>query len=408
MNDRALAEALDRFATPFYLFDESELSATIEHLQAPLPQNVSLCYAMKANPFIVSEAARRVARVEVCSPGEMRICQETGVPADQIVVSGVHKDESLMRELVQSPQPMCRFTVESKSQFDLLERLAREEGKSLALIIRLTSGNQFGVDASMLRSLARRALDSELLELKGIQYFPGTQRTSEKHLRRELKRLDAFIAKLREEFGELPADFELEFGPGLPVEYFERDEQTARAKDDAQLAVLASALREMQFCGPVILEMGRAIAALCGTYATKVVDVKRNKGQNYAIVDGGMHQLVYFGHAMSLQQPVCTLLPVREGEAETSPWNIYGSLCTTNDALAKQIPLRELQLDDVLVFHTTGAYSMTEGISLFLSRDLPRVVLRDERGVLHELRDRVETYPLNMSGHLYKDLIHRM
>ena len=108
-----------------------------------------------------------------------------------------------------------------------------------------------------------------------------------------------------------------------------------------------------------------------------------------------MHQLVYYGHAMSMQQPACHVLPEREGATEQERWNIYGSLCTTNDVLAKQMPLPGLQVGDVLVFERAGAYCMTEGLSLFLSRDLPRVFVRDTQGMLRQVRDRIETYTLN-------------
>jgi hypothetical protein len=38
---------------------------------------------------------------------------------------------------------------------------------------------------------------------------------------------------------------------------------------------------------------------------------------------------------------------------------------------------------------------MTEGLSLFLSRDLPRVILADRQGNLVQARDRIETWTFN-------------
>jgi len=40
---------------------------------------------------------------------------------------------------------------------------------------------------------------------------------------------------------------------------------------------------------------------------------------------------------------------------------------------------------------------MTEGISLFLSRDLPQVVMCDTSGELRLARERFEAWPLNTS-----------
>lgn len=381
--------------TPYYLFDEQTLSNTIAHLKAGIPNRVSLCYAMKANPFIVSQAAQHVERIEVCSPGELRICQLVGISPHQIVVSGVHKDPDLMRELVDGEQAVCRYTVESTLQYNVLEECAKNAGVRIPVLLRLTSGNQFGMDKANVRELMARCKDNPWVAFAGIHFFPGTQRTSSKRTHKELDRLDTFMEELARDYGYDPYDLELEYGAGLPVEYFEQDAHVARAKDDEQLAALGDALSSMRFAGKIVVELGRAIAAPCGIYATRVVDTKCSRGQRYAIVDGGMHQLVYYGHAMSMQQPACHVVSEREKTTELERWNIYGSLCTTNDVLAKQVPLPGLQMGDVLVFERAGAYCMTEGLSLFLSRDLPRVFVRDVQGSVHQVRNRIETYTLN-------------
>ena len=123
-------------------------------------------------------------------------------------------------------------------------------------------------------------------------------------------------------------------------------------------------------------------------------DAKVNKKQNYAIVDGGIHQLVYYGQSMAMKHPYCHVLPEKQ-EGETMDWNLFGSLCTVNDILVKQMPIRNLTVGDVIVFENTGAYSTTEGIALFLSRDLPKILLRKEDGEIHVLRDSIDTDPLN-------------
>ena len=150
----------------------------------------------------------------------------------------------------------------------------------------------------------------------------------------------------------------------------------------------------MNFKSKITLELGRSIAASCGSYYTSVVDMKSNKGQNYAIVDGGMNHLVYFGQSMAMKHPMCSVLPER-GEENTVDWNKCGSLCTANDILVKQLPIKDLQLSDVIKFEKTGAYCMIEGFSLFLSRDLPSVFIKNEDGTYKSVRDALPTYPLN-------------
>jgi len=126
---------------------------------------------------------------------------------------------------------------------------------------------------------------------------------------------------------------EVEFGPGFPVPYFDDEE----FDEPAFFNEFAALLDEFAFEGPISLELGRSIAASCGTFFTSVVDVKRNDGQNYAIVDGGMNHLVYYGQSLAMRQPTCALLR-EEGALVGEPefFNICGSLCSINDILAKQ------------------------------------------------------------------------
>ena len=79
---------------------------------------------------------------------------------------------------------------------------------------------------------------------------------------------------------------------------------------------------------------------------------------------------------------------------EIRHWTVCGSLCTVSDILVRDLPLPHLEPEDLLVFERTGAYSVTEGISLFLSRDLPRIYLCEE-GNLKLIRDKILTEDLN-------------
>lgn len=170
-------------------------------------------------------------------------------------------------------------------------------------------------------------------------------------------------------------------------------------------AALLSGLSEL-LCGmehrpKITLELGRSIAASCGHYFTHVVDLKQNQGQNYALVDGGMHHLVYFGQSMAMKHPY--LQVCGKEQAETADvWNICGSLCSMNDVIAKQVPLPALSIGDALCFANAGAYCMTEGIALFLSRELPAVYLMREDGQMMQVRPAIPTATFNQP-HYRKD-----
>lgn len=386
MKSEQIQSLTRQYPTPMYAFDIGVLRKRVQYLKDALPKGVKICYAVKANNFIIKELIEDVDRFEICSPGEAYVCQRLDVPAEKMVISGVYKTPEFIEDLVAHHPDVGIYTVESMEHFRLLRHCSEAYGRKLPVLLRLTSGNQFGLDESDLRQIVRD--HAEVLDIKGIQYYSGTQKHSMKKLKRELEHLDELMQSLQADYGFVTR--ELEFGPGFQVCYFRGEEYD----EDGFLAEFSQLLSQMQYQTKITLEMGRAIAASCGTYLTRVVDRKVNKKQNYAIVDGGIHHLVYFGQSMAMKHPMYQVLPEREA-TEDEFWNLCGSLCTVNDILVKQLPVKNLQMGDVFAFENTGAYCMIEGISLFLSRELPRVVLVKEDGDTILVRNEVATDTIN-------------
>ena len=305
---------------------------------------------------------------------------------EKTVISGVYKTPAFIEELVATTDGRI-YTVESLTQFRLLRQLSETYGKRLPVLLRLTNDSQFGINAEDIEAIVRDRADCPGLDILGIQYFSGTQKTSLKKLKREIDRLDALLVKLQQDYGFTAR--ELEYGPGFPVAYFGED-----LDEETLITGLAQLLAGMQCRPRLTLELGRSIAACCGRFYTHVVDKKCNNGQHYLLVDGGMHQLIYFGQFMGMKLPRVSVVG-KESCAAGESYTVCGSLCSMNDILVKQLPLPDVEIGDTLCFENTGAYCMTEGMALFLSRDLPAVYLLDETGEMLCARENTETYPLN-------------
>ena len=386
MDENIIKELVENLTTPAYVFDIPKLQQRVKYLKSSLPENVELCYAIKANTFIVEDIEDDVDRFEVCSPGEYEICKAKNINPDKILISGVYKTPEVIKEMIENNDEVYCYTIESLEQFELFKNL--NLNKKIRLMIRLTSGNQFGIDEEELIKLIANREQYINLDIIGIQYFSGTQKISLKNIRKEIEYVDELIIKLKEEYGYEPE--EMEFGGGFPIFYFEKSE----FDEQEYLNEFSNILNDMKFTGKKIIELGRSVVADSGYYITKVVDTKRNKEQNYAIVDGGMNHIVYYGQSMAMKIPKCEIYPKRNDE-NMENWNLCGSLCTINDILVKQFPISNLKVGDVFIFKNTGAYCMTEGISLFLSRDLPFVFkIKDNK--LIKVRDNLPTYKLNM------------
>lgn len=371
--------------TAYYVFDLRLARRRVETLRAALGENTAIAYAVKANLFLASGLASWVDRLEICSPGESAVCDRLGVPPEKTVISGVYKTPSFIEELVASGEDRI-YTVESMNQFRHLADLAEKYHRPVKLLLRQTNGSQFGINPGEIEEIIEGRSDYPNLDILGIQFFSGTQKTSIKKIQRELRSLDALLVRLEERFGYRAR--ELEYGPGLPVSYFQEEPLDETPILDA----LREALEGLTGHPAVTLELGRSIAAQCGTYCTHVVDSKRNQGQNYLMVDGGMHQMVYFGQYLGMKHPDITVLG-KESEPEETRWNVCGSLCSMNDILVKDYPLPRVSLGDTLCFHNTGAYCVTEGMAMFLTRELPAVFLIEEDGIPRQARPPVETVP---------------
>ena len=379
----------DHTPTPSYVFDLDKMKGFVKKVQSCLGESVQLCYAMKANPFLTGPMMEVVSSFEVCSPGEFRICERVGVPMERIVLSGVYKNPEDVEYVLSAYGGRGMYTVESLQHLQILNDTAVKLGMKIAVLIRVTSGNQFGVDEEDIRKMVSDRGNYPGSEIVGLQFYLGTQKRELSQMKTELEHLDEFIGELKEVNG-----FEtrvLEYGPGFFVPYFKKDKS-----EDVEdvLGEFKELLECLKFKGKVVLEMGRFLAATCGYYVTSIVDMKVNKDQPYVIMDGGINHLNYYGQVMAMKQPYFSVLG-KEDAPKTDRWNIVGSLCSMNDILVKAAPLPEIEIGDALVFENAGAYCMTEGLSLFLSRDLPQIYLIGEDGELYRARASFETYTLN-------------
>ena len=385
MNSEALQDLAASFATPAFIFDADEFDRRAKNVKSAIG-GASLCYSIKANPFLLACLPEEIDRVEVCSPGELAICRRVGVDPSTVVYSGVNKGSEDIAEAIEYGAEL--LTAESLRQLGLINAAALAAGKRVRVALRLTSGNQFGMDSENLKRAVAEKGSYEGVDIVAIHYYSGTQKKKLAVVEKELAELEELADILEERFGLF--GISLEYGPGLPADYFGDDPE---GRDMAVLAEAGAMIAAVAARRSVTVEFGRFLASPCGTYLTAAADIKNNNGENFVICDGGINHLKYYGQTMAMQTPPITLLG-DHGE-KTEDYTLCGSLCTTADILVRKVTLPALSVGDVLAFGRCGAYSVTEGIGLFLSRQLPRIVLHSERGGNRLLRDFYGTDILN-------------
>lgn len=384
--DNILLEISQKYGTPFYLLDKKMLKSRLFEIQKRLPENVKLCYAMKANPFLADFLKDEEVFFEVCSPGELSICEKIGLNPLKIVFSGVVKTfEDIKRAYCLK---VNTITLESVEQCNSLLKVVKNESPhEQNVILRLTSGNQFGMCSEDLENCVKLIMHEPSLQIKGVHFFTGTQKKI-KTISDEICYIEGYCKTIIHKFNL--NKIEIEYGAGLPYDYFSGKDESANF---TVLEEFSKVLEKSDF--NYIIELGRYIASPCAKYVTKIVDIKCDGKNRYCLIDGGINHVNYFGQMMGMRVPkVDHVSNANLCDNLMAKYTIAGSLCTSADIVVRQIPLKSPVIGDFLVFNDIGAYSITEGLYLFLSHPLPVILCRDADGV-RLLRKMVETYIIN-------------
>ena len=402
--------------TPYYVFDTDEFAKRAAMIRAALDckggRRIPLCFSIKANPFLLHRLPEGLDHVEVCSPGELEICIALGVKPESIIYSGVMKEKCDIKRAVSygagilTCESIRHATLISEVMLEYMSEGAQEaefaETKA-QVILRLTSGNQFGMSLEDIEYIISHPDEFKGITVIGIHYYSGTQKSLRK-INKDLEKIKSALTVLKEKYNFEPKL--VEYGPGLCVEYFEEDWQE---KEKQSLDEAAEVLREFAEEYPLGIEMGRFLAASCGKYYTQVKDLKSTGDANYAILDGGIHHLNYFGQRMAMQVPPIKVYAgeVSENEEKTgveltelpdTDYTLCGSLCTVADVLVREVKLKKLELGDILEFGHCGAYSVTEAPALFLSRQLPAVYAYSKAYGYECLREHIPAAEINLAG----------
>lgn len=399
--------------TPYYVFDTDEFAKRAAMIRAALDckggRRIPLCFSIKANPFLLHRLPEGLDHVEVCSPGELEICIALGVQPESIIYSGVMKEKCDIERAVSygagilTCESIRHATLISEVMLECMSEGAQEAGlveKKAQVILRLTSGNQFGMSLEDIEYIISHPDEFKGIAVMGIHYYSGTQKSLRK-INKDLEKIKSALTMLKDKYSFEPQL--VEYGPGLCVEYFEEDWQE---KEKQSLDEAAEVLRKFAEEYPLGIEMGRFLAASCGKYYTQVKDLKSTGDANYAILDGGIHHLNYFGQRMAMQVPPIKVYAgevskneekngVELTELPDTDYTLCGSLCTVADVLVREVKLKKLELGDILEFAHCGAYSVTEAPALFLSRQLPAIYAYSKKNGFELLREYVATSDIN-------------
>ena len=202
--------------TPYYVFDTDEFAKRAAMIRAALDckggRRIPLCFSIKANPFLLHRLPEGLDHVEVCSPGELEICIALGVKPESIIYSGVMKEKCDIERTVSygagilTCESIRHATLISEVMLEYIQEGAHEaefaETKA-HVILRLTSGNQFGMSLDNIEYIISHPDEFKGIEVIGIHYYSGTQKSLRK-INKDLEKIRSALTGLKEKYGFEP------------------------------------------------------------------------------------------------------------------------------------------------------------------------------------------------------------
>ncbi len=372
-----IAEAV---GTPVYIYSAATLrrhARVFREGLAGVPRK-HLAYAIKANPnlAVLRVLADEGYGADVVSVGEMRRALAAGMPAADIVFSGVGKTRAELAAALDAG--IGQFNLELEEEGVVLAQLAHERGLRAPATLRvnpdvdagthakISTGrkeNKFGVAVDQAPGIFDRLAGLPGLNLRGVAVHIGSQLFDLKPLEAAYLRLGELVAELRAAGHTIT---HVDLGGGLGVPYKAGDMPPSPAEYGAMVArVTADWHAELMF------EPGRVIAGNAGVLVTEVIWVKPGVVNPYVIVDAAMNDLA----RVALYDAYHDFVAVRPtGERMTA--NIAGPVCESGDTFAMGRDIDRVVSGDLAVLRTAGAYGATMA-STYNSRPLVPEVLVD-------------------------------
>ena len=373
--------------TPLFVYSSSMIRHKVAGLRAAMPANLSIHYAVKANPYphILQLLSELVDGFDIASGGELGIVRAAGIDPALVSFAGPGKRDT---ELEAAISAGVTLNLESEGEADRSLAIAGKLGIVPRLAIRVNpefdlkgsgmkmggGAKPFGVDAERVPALAKRILASGA-EWRGFHIFAGSQALDASAIAETQAQSIDLAARLAAASGAALPHCNLGGGYGIP--YFPGDQALDIAEVGARLGErlsnLPPGLAETQFC----IELGRYLVGEAGVYLTRIVDRKVSHGEIFLIVDGGLHHQLAasgnFGTVVRRNYP--SAIATRFDIAADEEASIVGCLCTPLDILANKGGFPKANVGDLAAIFCAGAYGASASPAQFLGQGPAREVL---------------------------------
>ena len=370
--------------TPFYYYDANLLRDTLNVIRTEAAKYNKLCvrYAIKANanPKVLSIIREHGLGADCVSGGEIAAAIKAGFPASKIVYAGVGKTDREIN-LGLDHDSFC-FNVESVPELEVINELAAAKGKIARVAFRINpdvgahthanittrlAENKFGISMQDMDMVIDRALEMNNVKFVGLHFHIGSQILDMGDLVALCNRINDLqeIHYARQIIVE-----HINVGGGLGIDYAHPNRQPI--PDFADYFATYHKHLKLRPQQTLHFELGRSVVGQCGSLITKVIYVKQGTNKQFAIVDGGMTDLI----RPALYQAYHKIENITSEEPNET-YDVVGPICESSDVFGKAIDLNRVKRGDLIALRSAGAYGeiMASGYNC---RTLPQGYTSDE------------------------------
>lgn len=384
-----------QYGTPTYVYSKQAIVANWQaYAQActATKHKHKIFYAVKANSnlAILKLLHNLGAGFDTVSGGEISRVLAAGGKPEQIVFSGVGKNEQEIAHAIDLG--IYSIHIESIAELERIQQIAQQRNKKANIALRVNpdvnaashpyistgaKSSKFGVDYINAVEVYAMAHKLPNINIRGISCHIGSQIDS---LQPFLDSVDQLL-KIIDQLAELQIHLEyIDVGGGLGVTY----KNEVMPTPAAYVAALTDKLQNSPLA--IHFEPGRSIVATAGLLLTKVEYLKSTGGNNFALVDAGMNDLI----RPALYQSYHQILTVHETKVGTGlKYNVVGPVCETGDFLGEQRIL-DIKAGDLLAIMTAGAYGFCMGSNYNTRPHCAEILVNDSDAQLITRRQPVE------------------
>lgn len=370
----------EKVGTPFYLYSYKTITDHFLKIQKAFkPVKPLICFAMKSNGnlAVLKSLVQKGAGVDIVSAGELFKAKKVGCPTKRIVYAGVGKTDKEIADAIRSK--VLLFNVESLPELENIQRIAEKLRRKVQVSLRVNPGvdphthayiatgkteSKFGIDLDTAHLIFMRSEHYPNLSICGIHVHIGSQITEGEPFVKAFRKVLIFVTSLEKEGHKIKY---LNLGGGLGIIYSDEKPQTA---DDFAKKVLPLFKRRKY---QLIFEPGRFIVGNGGIFVTKVLYVKKAGSKNYAIVDGGMNDLI----RPALYDAHHEVHPLeRKMISKKVTYDVVGPICESGDFLATNRQIQNLERGDAIALFSAGAYGFSMSSQYNARPRVPEVMVK--------------------------------